>query len=111
MSTMKRASLAALLLAIAVPLLAACSQQQPAQQPANQGYPQQQSPQQTAYPQQQQYPQQTTYPAATQTAAQPAATQTAAQTAFPFPLAIPSNLPAMIPTGLIPGFTSPASSR
>ena len=94
--------------AIVVPIVAACSkeQQQPAQQPTTQqqytGYPQQ-----TAYPNQQytnqQVPQATTgYPAQTAT---PVTTQPNI-----FGIPIPSNLPALIPSGMFPVFPAPTST-
>jgi hypothetical protein len=93
-----------LLLAVALaPVAVACSSSStPAQQPQQgySNYPAQGAPTYQTYPQNQPYP------------AQTAPAQTAAPTAtgmpgFPFPMTIPSNLPAMIPSGMFPGFPMP----
>jgi hypothetical protein len=95
---------AAVVLALAVPFFAACardSQQraaQPQQQPVYTATAQQPAHTATAQP--------TAYATAQPTAA--ATTTAAAAPTFPFGFQIPTNLPAMIPSGLIPGFPAAA---
>jgi len=103
---MRKAFVALVVAGAMIPILAACQKQQDPQPQQGvypqQGYPPQQYPTAQQYPPQQYPPQQ--YPPPAQTAPPPAATQPAS----PFPFPIPSALPGMIPSGLIPGWPAPA---
>ena len=105
---MRKAFLSLIIAGVVIPILAACArdqQQQPAQPyqsyPPGQAYPNQYPA--STYPQQTAAPGYTNPPPAATTA--PPATNTG-----PFPFPIPSNLPAMIPSGLIPGWPAPTST-
>ncbi len=105
-----------------IPMFVACRpQQDPQPQPqpyanyppnyGNTGYPAPAYTPQPGYPTAQPYPPATYPPPGPTYTAPPPATAapppTATQPASPFPFPIPSNLPSMIPSGLIPGWPAP----